>query len=474
MAGVPTPSATVPEGSAFGLSNSTSSSIRFSPDVLKTFLRKIYGKEFDTSKEIEPTAWREVLRIMNEATVEGLSQSDYQIQPSHSELFLKELRHGNEIFSAFKVHTMAEQMAAKLYDDKGNLKSFERWLSDVESISSHHVGSWLRTEYDTAVIRAHQAADWQQFLQNQDIMPNLRWMPTTSAEPESSHAVYWRSKLTLPISDPFWNDHHPGDRWNCKCSLEQTDEPVVPLSSAEGELPKPQRGLENNPGKDSHLFSDKHPYFPTSCSKCSLRGAQGFTNLRVLFTNAKNDCYSCAYANGMIPKDKDGIKKLTPVQKHEVYSRPLEQQFEKVAPNVKRHIFKAVDEIDYKEVLNAAKIYAAKDEVLIIPEIHASEVEVRAALGVPMPTKIPDLKVGAIWVDVKSPEKYKNITHNANEATSKGAIACVTDERMELNVESLEGLSRSILKNKDYLKEEIHFIVKGTLYKYNSQGLIPG
>ena len=128
------------------------------------------------------------------------------------------------------------------------------------------VGAWLQTEYDTAVIRAHAAADWQEFERNKDIFPNLRWMPTTSPEPESTHAAYWRMKLTLPVDDPFWNYHHPGDRWNCKCSLEATDEPVNRPDDMEPT--KPQRGLENNPGKDGHTFSDKHPYFPSDCSHC--------------------------------------------------------------------------------------------------------------------------------------------------------------------------------------------------------------
>jgi hypothetical protein len=32
---------------------------------------------------------------------------------------------------------------------------------------------------------------------------NLHWMPTTSAEPDSAHKVYWQMKLTLPVDDPF-------------------------------------------------------------------------------------------------------------------------------------------------------------------------------------------------------------------------------------------------------------------------------
>ena len=163
------------------------------------------------------------------------------------------------------------------------------------------MGSWLQTEYDTAVIRSHAAADWQEFERNKDIFPNLRWMPTTSPEPESTHAAYWRMKLTLPVDDPFWNYHHPGDRWNCKCSLEATDEPVNRPDDMEPT--KPQRGLENNPGKDGHTFSDKHPYFPSDCSRCFAYKKGGFSNrLKAVFLNREKDCYNCPFINGCIER----------------------------------------------------------------------------------------------------------------------------------------------------------------------------
>lgn len=244
--------------------------------------------------------WQEVLRIINTATVEGLAQSS---APTHSQMFLQNLRHSNEVFAAFKVHTMGREMAAKLFDADGRLKPFSQWKRDVSGIASHQVGAWLRTEYDTAVIRAHAAADWQEFERNRDIFPNLRWMPTTSPEPESSHAVYWKAKLTLPIDDPFWIDHHPGDRWNCKCSLEATDDPVV---RPEGMDPaKPQRGLENNPGKDGHTFSDKHPYFPNQCGRCFAYKKSGLSNrLKILFVSRAKDCYNCPFIKGCINRAK--------------------------------------------------------------------------------------------------------------------------------------------------------------------------
>ncbi len=111
--------------------------------------------------------------------------------------FYAALRHSNEVFAAFKVHNMGRLMASKLFGADGKLKPFNKWAEEVEPITSHHVGAWLRTEYDTALIRA----------------------------------AFWERRLTLPVDDPFWNRHHPGDRWNCKCSLEQTDDPATPIFS---------------------------------------------------------------------------------------------------------------------------------------------------------------------------------------------------------------------------------------------------
>ena len=259
---------------------------------------------FDTSTEIEPKMWRELLRLLHEAAVQGLAQGDYQ--PRHNDDFLNAMRHGNEVFAAFKVHAMGTAMAAKLLDSNGHLKPFEQWLNDVRSISSHHVGAWLKTEYNTAVLRAHAAADWQEFVRNRDVMPNLRWMPTTSPDAEASHRSYWEKKLTLPVEHPFWAKHHPQDRWNCKCRLEATDEPASPEDLVEDmPAPKPQRGLDNNPGKDGYLVNDTHPYFPENCASCPFYSPKGIKNrLKVAFSNHKKDCFNCPYIDGSLDRAK--------------------------------------------------------------------------------------------------------------------------------------------------------------------------
>ncbi len=204
--------------------------------------------------DIEINLFNEICDRINEAARKGLDESG-AVDPDDD--FRAAILRNNEVFVAFKVHRMQNDMARLLLDSNGNLKPFEQWRKEVMPIASHQVGQWLRTEYNTAVLRAHQAADWQQFEREKDVLPNLRWMPSTSVNPGKDHMVFWGT--VRPIDDPFWNEHRPGDRWNCKCDLSSTDDPVTEIPDFT-KKDNPHPGLDNNPGKDGKLFSDTHPY----------------------------------------------------------------------------------------------------------------------------------------------------------------------------------------------------------------------
>lgn len=230
------------------------------------------------------------MRIFNQAAAAGLSQTNHPEELTDS--FLEQVRHNNEVFSAFRTHRMQNDIARQLTDGKGQLKSFQQFSRDVEPLTGKYCRTWLQTEYETAVIRAHRAADWKHFESEKDVYPNLRWMPTTSAVPDPVHASFWSQKLTLPVDDPFWGHHHPGERWGCKCTCEQTDEPVNDLGMA-GDYPDTaNKGLHGNPAKTGKLFSEDHPYYPKNCGSCPFN--KGVSNhLQIIFRNSDKDCATC-------------------------------------------------------------------------------------------------------------------------------------------------------------------------------------
>ena len=263
-------------------------SFSFSSDVLAKALQHIYSQKMDVEGEIEPNLFHEICRILDDAAADGVAQSEVEQVND----FLQQLQTNNKVFAAFKVHRMQRDMARLLLDSNGTLKPFEKWVQEVTPIASHQVRHWLQTEYDTAVLRAHQAADWQQFLRERDVLPNLKWMPSTSLHPGADHRPFWNT--IRPIDDPFWSKHRPGDRWNCKCDLTATDEEPTQLP-AEDDNSKPQPGLDNNPGTAGILFSDSHPYFPNDCRHCAFYKPGFKDQLKHFFSNRAKDCYDCPY-----------------------------------------------------------------------------------------------------------------------------------------------------------------------------------
>lgn len=230
------------------------SGFNFDDEVLKKALKNIYDKDFHPMTDIEENLFNATWETMNKAADKGF-RAHTPNDPDYD--FYQEIRKNNAVFSAFKVHRAQNDMAALLLDKNGNLKPFEQWLNEVSPIADHQVRHWLRTEYDTAVIRAHQAADWRQFEREREFLPNLKWGISTSVHPGADHKIFWGT--IRPIDDPFWNVHRPGDRWNCKCPLTSTDEEPTPVPKYAPEN-KPEPGLDNNPGKDAKLFGDTHPY----------------------------------------------------------------------------------------------------------------------------------------------------------------------------------------------------------------------
>lgn len=221
-------------------------------DLIRQVMKAIYD---GTADDIDPDLFREVLRILRQAQEEGERKAEEPMSPE----FRQRVDYNTAAFSAFKVHRLQGDMTRRLTDENGVLKPFEQWSNDVQPIASHHCGAWLRTEYDTAVLRMQQAADWQRFERDSDIMPCLEWMPSTSLHPGADHKIYWHT--VLPVDDPFWSRHRPGDRWNCKCWLQNTDKQPTAVPGDDGSpANRPAAGLDNNPGRDGKLFADSHPY----------------------------------------------------------------------------------------------------------------------------------------------------------------------------------------------------------------------
>lgn len=276
-------------------------SISFDADTIAKALVNIYQKKYGNgSPDIEPTLFEKTKEILSGAVNKGVAG---QRSGKPSDAFIHALTHSTDVFSAFRVHNMQSKIASYLVDAKGKLKPFGQFVKDVKPYITHQNRQWLQTEYDTAVRRAHLAADWQRFEDEKDVLPNLEWKPSTSPNPGEDHKPYWGT--ILPIDHEFWNQHRPGDRWNCKCSLRNTDKPATSVPAETVVSAQPQKGLDSNPGTTGEIFSTSHPYFPENCGVCPFNKGVGklFANL----IKAGKNCFNCRLMDDCINRANECI-----------------------------------------------------------------------------------------------------------------------------------------------------------------------
>lgn len=258
----------------------------------------------DIDHEIEGNLFQESRRIFQEAIAEGYANAVEEDVPLPEDDFREAILHSSDVFSAFRTHKMQNDIAAQLLNSEGQLKPFNQFVKDVSPYIEHRNRAWLQTEYNTAVIRAQNAAEWKMFEHEREVYPNLEWVESISAHPGEDHRIFWGT--IRPVDDPFWSEHRPGDRWNCKCELRQTDKDTTSTPISDGKS-DPARGLETNPGKSKELFSQTHPYYPQNCMSCpfaSNKLAALFMDLR-----SKKNCHTCTKISKCIERSIRRVKK---------------------------------------------------------------------------------------------------------------------------------------------------------------------
>jgi hypothetical protein len=326
-------------------------------------------------------------------------------------------------------------MAARLLDENGDLKPFEQWLNDVQPIADHQVRQWFQTEYDTAVKRAHIAAEWRQFEREADVLPNLEWIKSTSIAPGADHQVFWGT--IRPVNDSFWNSHRPGDRWGCKCSLRATDKEATPVDVDDVPVmdrTKPARGLDNRPEQDGQIFSDSHPYNPPSCATCTLPGrrvisAGQTTVLGRLFNSKKNrkDCYHCSRPVELIRKA--GVEPSETIYvTHKKYKNGGEVL---IHPNVDKK------GSDYKQLITIANQFAREGKsVKLTPSVHFKSRTYSQIYGslsnTPYYRKCPDLKIGDSFYEFESyvpPFKKEKLRRMLNHGLAQSDKIIINNSR---------------------------------------------
>ncbi len=177
-------------------------------------------------------------------------------------VMVQQLKTNIAVFAAFKANHYGTTMRTLLVDEKGTKRTYGEFRKEAIKIDPKYNQQWLAAEYNMATRQARSADQWQRFKRDQDVYPNLEYMPSRSPNQRDSHTKWYG--IVLPIDDPFWDTAMPPSQgWGCKCWVRQSN---APATSKEPEAPLSLPGIEGNAGKAGRVFSASHPFI-TAVSK---------------------------------------------------------------------------------------------------------------------------------------------------------------------------------------------------------------
>lgn len=144
-----------------------------------------------------------------------------------SDTMRKRLTRSNYIFSGMKTFHELNEAFPSLLDSNGNRKTFEAFLNDVRKIDNTYNSNYLRAEYNFVQSSAEMAAKWERFSEDGDRY-NLQYRTANDDKVRPEHAAL--NGVTLPPSDPFWEEYYPPNGWNCRCTVVQVRKSKYPAT----------------------------------------------------------------------------------------------------------------------------------------------------------------------------------------------------------------------------------------------------
>lgn len=205
------------------------------------------------------------------------------------------LTRSNYIFSGIKTFHELNEAFPSLLDENGDRKPFERFLNDVRKIDETYNANYLHAEYNFVQASAEMAAKWEQYSEDGDrYLLQYRTAHDDKVRPE--HAAL--DRITLPMSDPFWESYYPPNGWNCRCTVVQVrrgkyDETPHNEAMSRGEEVLNGEKLSIfrfNSGKQGKTMPDYNPYTIKRCNDCDVAKGGG---IKLNFVPENELCAAC-------------------------------------------------------------------------------------------------------------------------------------------------------------------------------------
>lgn len=409
----------------------------------------------------------------------GVLDSSFERTPM-SEAMRRRLRRSDWVFSGMKAFHELNEAFPSMLDENGDKKPFERFLNDVRKIDRTYNGSYLRAEYNFISASAEMAAKWEEFEQDGDRY-NLQYRTQNDEKVRPEHAPL--DGVTLPPSDPFWEEFYPPNGWNCRCTVVQVRKSKHPATGHDeamelgGQaLRKDRKGMFRfNPGREQSTVPAYNPYTISKCRGCDI--PKGRESLARDVPPDNQVCAACRWLHKCELRDSVTKKgnKIPPEDQNKILALPYDEQFLSEYKGchgiVYQHLLHCAANIDNQFVLDVAKAFADHEGDCWINPIVRDNSPCRRSFYSDLPSDSkcnPDIKTLHFgYIDVKSPEKEPKMMRNAiNASRDQHSIACITDHRMDIDMATVHRRTNLLFKDPNYKHDYVFWYIDGRLLKY--------
>lgn len=395
------PSATVTEPLLYGLNAALNINARTWDDATEQIANKIY------EGTLKPSELNNDLVLKYYSTLtKGAATSfgnEYYSNPT-----ARQMRDNLMKFAGAKAYNLM----SKIEDLKSFKTTKAEFIDAAKKLVNVHNETYMNVERDFASAKASAARDYQQYVKDIDIYPNLKLNTMEDDQVRESHEVL--NGIIKPVSE--WKVIPPFEP-KCRCFLTQSNAPATtnnpPLKFNEQ--------YANNPAINGEAFTDKHSYFQIS----------------------KKD-------KVVVHDNTERMKNFTP------YDNSIE-----LSNNKKVYTNDFADPTDLNSNIEAAKKIAIllEKDIYILPHLNTSERIKNPELGIGKPSKLGDLKTydKVKSTDVKS--YIKNNIFSANKQKCEYVILDLTDAIEKDFKENTIGKLRGDLSDKSQMNSKIKNVV---------------
>lgn len=295
-------------------------------------------------------------------------------------------------FSSAKCYQELNDITQLLRDGDGKLREFNDFREEVEKLDAKYNGTWLETEYNTAIGSATTAARWTEFQKEKKYFPMLQYQTIGDDKVRESHAAL--DGVKKHVDSDFWKTYYPPNGWNCRCEVLQLPDAEAP-ETPEEKITRPgvQSMFRTNLAESGLIFPKGHPYYDGVPKEVIKRALQ------------------------YIPEKAAYRPKITPNGK--VYSEHVMAQWEPEATQ-NRKIAEILCDNGF-------------EDVKLMPQIHIKEVALREkfygkSYAQAHQTKCPDAFVNGKAVEFKTSAKKDNMSKRILTASKQADIVLIQCE----------------------------------------------